>query len=59
VMLYLDEGRLLASGVVRRVVEHDADADQPVGLGVEFVGLAEREREWLRGVVARSEASAR
>jgi hypothetical protein len=61
VMLYLDEGHLLATGIVRRVVEHDADADQPVGLGVEFVGLEEHEREWLRGVVERStvEASAR
>ncbi len=40
-------------GIVRRVVERDDEGDEPVGLGVEFVGIGESERAWLARIVAR------
>jgi hypothetical protein len=43
-----------ARGVVRRVVEREGSG-QPIGLGVEFVQLGEREALWVRAQVRRSE----
>ena len=39
-------------GVVRRVVERET-ADEPIGIGVEFVKVGESELSWIRTVVAR------
>jgi hypothetical protein len=39
-------------GVVRRVVDHHDASRQPVGLGVEFVSLGQRERDMLRHLIA-------
>ena len=39
-------------GVVRRVVERE-DADDSIGLGVEFVAIGPTERAWIRAVVDR------
>jgi hypothetical protein len=47
-------------GVVRRVVERPINGD-PIGLGVEFVDLADNQLAWIRTVIARlaqDEASA-
>lgn len=42
-------------GVVRRVVEREIDGD-PIGLGVEFVGLGEQQRNWIRATIERMDA---
>jgi hypothetical protein len=39
-------------GVVRRVVER-AQAGEPIGLGVEFVGLGEPQLAWIRATIER------
>jgi hypothetical protein len=44
-------------GVVRRVVERAIDGD-PIGLGVEFVGLGEPQRSWIRTTIDRMDAEA-
>ena len=46
---------LKVRGVVRRVVEKE-DADDSVGLGIEFAGVGPTERVWLESVVARQAA---
>ncbi len=51
--LLIDGGpSMTVRGVVRRVVQHE-----PVGLGIEFVGLGIAERTWLEIVVARLESA--
>jgi hypothetical protein len=40
-------------GVVRRVVEHEEAASDPVGLGIEFVSVGAAEKAWLDAVVKR------
>ncbi len=42
-------------GVVRRVVEREVDGE-PIGLGVEFVGLGEQQRSWIRTTIDRMNA---
>ena len=42
-------------GVVRRVVERPT-AGEPIGLGVEFVGLGDTQLQWIRATVARMDA---
>jgi hypothetical protein len=44
-------------GVVRRVVERPRDGD-PIGLGVEFVGLGEQQLSWIRATIERMDADA-
>lgn len=44
-------------GVVRRVVDRPSAGD-PIGLGVEFVGLREPQLAWLRATIARMAAGA-
>jgi hypothetical protein len=39
-------------GIVRRVVERPID-DDPIGLGVEFVGLGESQLAWIRATIER------
>ncbi|HTL33606.1 MAG TPA: FHA domain-containing protein [Kofleriaceae bacterium] len=40
-------------GVVRRVVERETADGEPIGIGVEFVRIAESDRAWIRTVVSR------
>ena len=52
--ILVDGGPPLAvQGVVRRVVER-ASAAEPIGLGVEFVGIGSRELAWIRATLART-----
>jgi hypothetical protein len=44
---------LQVEGVVRRVVAHERPGNEPVGMGVEFVGIGVAERKWLDSVIAR------
>jgi len=44
---------LLMRGIVRRVVEHEQIGGEPIGLGVEFVGVGRHELEWIRRTLAR------
>lgn len=51
--LLIDGGPpLRLNGVVRRVVENDADGDEPVGMGVEFRDIGALERAWLEKTAA-------
>jgi hypothetical protein len=51
--LLLDGGPPLhVRGIVRRVVEREDETDEPVGLGVEFLGIGDIERTWLERAVA-------
>ena len=45
------------AGVVRRVVEREIDGD-PIGLGVEFVGLGEPQLGWIRATIEKIYAAA-
>lgn len=45
---------LRIAGVVRRVVEREEVGKDPVGLGIEFTGVGDAERAWLRRLVARA-----
>ncbi|HEY5921070.1 MAG TPA: FHA domain-containing protein [Kofleriaceae bacterium] len=45
-------------GVVRRVVEREIEGD-PIGLGVEFVGLGEPQLTWIRATIERMDEAAR
>ena len=52
--ILVDGGPPLAvHGIVRRVVEREEEGGEPVGLGVEFVGVGTAERDWLARTVAR------
>jgi hypothetical protein len=44
-------------GIVRRVVERPLAGD-PIGLGVEFVGLADQQLAWIRATIARMDDDA-
>ena len=56
--ILVDGGPPLAvRGVVRRVVEREVDGD-PIGLGVEFVGLGERQLTWIRTTIERMNGGA-
>jgi hypothetical protein len=49
---------LVLGGTVRRVVVHDSEGDEPVGMGVEFVQLGANELVWLEKTIAKIEAAA-
>lgn len=40
-------------GVVRRVVEHQQVGGEPIGLGVEFIGVGQHELAWIKTTLAR------
>jgi pSer/pThr/pTyr-binding forkhead associated (FHA) protein len=51
-MFELADRQFGTHGVVRRVVDHHDASRQPVGLGVEFISLGQRERDMLRHLIA-------
>ena len=52
--LLLDGGPpLQVRGIVRRVVEREDESAEPVGIGVEFLGIGDVERAWLERAASR------
>ncbi len=44
---------LTIKGIVRRVVEHRHVGAEPIGLGVEFIGVGQHELAWIKTALAR------
>jgi pSer/pThr/pTyr-binding forkhead associated (FHA) protein len=49
---------IVVRGVVRRVVERETPDGEPIGLGVEFLGVGKAEHAWIQTLIQRMHADA-